>query len=65
MNHDQIDKIFSLQTSYANEIRQTDHKVRIKKIQSIVDWIYNNRDQIQGALEKDLSKNKYFKSIFT
>ena len=56
MNSEKIDKIFALQGEYVNKIRQTDYRVRAKKIQSIIDWIYKNRGQIQDALEKDLSK---------
>jgi len=56
MNSNQIDEILFSQTGHLNEIRQTDHKARIKKIKSIIDWIYANRDQIQDALDKDLSK---------
>ena len=56
MNSNQIDEMLFSQTEHLNEIRQTDYKARIKKIKSIIDWIYDNRDQIQDALDKDLSK---------
>tara|TARA_B100000287_G_scaffold213838_1_gene201804 strand:+ start:414 stop:1823 length:1410 start_codon:yes stop_codon:yes gene_type:complete len=56
MNSNQIDEILFSQREYLNEIRQTSHKVRIEKIRNIIDWIYVNRDQIQAALNKDLSK---------
>ena len=51
-----INKIFDLQIKNSKIIRQTSYKERIVKIKSIIDWIYNNRDNIKDALKKDFSK---------
>ena len=51
-----INKIFDLQIKNSKIIRQTSYKERIGKIKSIIDWIYNNRDNIKDALKKDFSK---------
>jgi len=51
-----INKIFDLQIKNSKIIRQTSYKERIAKIKSIIDWIYNNRDNIKDALKKDFSK---------
>ena len=56
MNKENIGDLFQSQFSTAPLLRETDYKSRIKKIQSIVDWIYDNRGNIKSALDKDLSK---------
>ena len=56
MNKENIGDLFQSQFSTAPLLRETDYKSRIKKIQSVVDWIYDNRGNIKSALDKDLSK---------
>ena len=56
MNMNKIDQIFNLQTKNAKIVRQTNYKDRIKKINSIIDWMYANRDHIKQALMEDFSK---------
>ena len=56
MNKNTINKIFALQSKNVKIVRQISCKDRIKKIKSIIDWIYNNRDSIKHALREDFSK---------
>tara|TARA_B100000700_G_C14955262_1_gene813669 strand:+ start:75 stop:1484 length:1410 start_codon:yes stop_codon:yes gene_type:complete len=56
MDKNTINKIFELQVKNSKIIRQTTYKDRIKKIKSIIQWMYNNRTAVKDALRKDFSK---------
>ena len=56
MNENKILEIFNNQIKNTVNVRDTDYKQRIQKIESIIDWIYLNRDLIKESLHKDFSK---------
>ena len=56
MNQNNIEQIFNDQIENKKSIRATNYKQRIKKIKSIIDWIYLNQSLIRESLHKDFSK---------
>lgn len=51
-----IERIFQQQLDYAPTVRQTDYRVRRKKLKNLLSWIYANRERIHQALADDFRK---------
>lgn len=53
---EEIQHIFQQQLAFAPDVRKTGHRERRKKLKSLLNWIYANRERIHQALAADFRK---------
>ena len=56
ITQEKIQRIFQQQLNYAPTVRKTGHRERRRKLKSILNWIYTNRERIHKALAADFRK---------